>query len=690
MQNWLNSNIKYIKGVGPAKANLLNKLGIFTVKDLVEHYPRRYEDRSKLSLISQLSDGQSETFIAIVYNITESRPRRGLVVTRVTVRDSSGLAHLVWFNQPYKKKVVKVGLKIIVSGKVQKKFNGIEIANPEVELLDGVDTLHTGRIVPIYPASENLSQKYLRILLWNALKSPAPQDGDVSFPETLPEEILCKYDLLDRTSALTHIHFPSDEKILLQARRRLVFEELYLMQCGLCIIRRNRRLHCGIKHRPDLKMIKQFESSLPFKLTAAQQQALQEIKADMEDITPMQRLLQGDVGAGKTIVAAIALIKTVENGFQGAMMAPTELLAEQHFRTLQELFAPLKKLRIALLTGSVPSSSRTKLLTGIKSGVVDIVIGTHALIQNDVEFSQLGLVVTDEQHRFGVMQRVKLQEKGNQPDVLFMTATPIPRTMALTVYGDLDVSVIRHLPPGRKPIRTFLRNRSSRNRIYDFVIKEIQKGRQAYVVCPLIEESVKIEAQSATELYNLLTRTFLKNINCGLVHGKMSAKERDAIMHDFYAGKIKVLIATTVIEVGVNVPNATIMIIEDAERFGLAQLHQLRGRIGRGNEQSYCILISDNPSKESLERLTIITNTSDGFDLAEKDLQLRGPGQFFGTKQHGMPDLKIANIIEDIDILLEARTAAQTSIANPQTFESIRPAVLEWFGGSDNIKLVNS
>lgn len=686
MLNWLNSNIKYIKGVGPAKSNLLNKLGIFTIKDLIEHYPRRYEDRSKLNLISQLSDGQSETFVAIVYNITESKPRRGLVITKVTVRDQSGLAHLVWFNQPYKKKILKVGLKIIVSGKVQKKFNYVEVANPEIELMDGVDTLHTGRIVPIYPASENLSQKYLRLLIWNVLNS---HDSYECFPETLPQNIIHEYNLLDRTSALMNIHFPKDSKTLFQARRRLAFEELYLMQCGLCIIRRNRRLYAGVKHGPDSRMIKQFEKILPFKLTADQQQALQEIKADMEDVTPMQRLLQGDVGAGKTILAAIALIKTVENGFQGAMMAPTELLAEQHFRTLEELFAPLKKLRIALLTGSIPSNSRTKLLAEIKNGAVDIVIGTHALIQNDVEFSHLGLVVTDEQHRFGVMQRVKLQEKGNLPDVLFMTATPIPRTMALTVYGDLDVSVIRHLPPGRKPIKTFLRNRSSRNKIYDFVIKEIQKGRQAYVVCPLIEESIKIEAQSAIELYNLLTNTFLKDISCGLVHGKMNAKERDSVMHDFYTGKIKVLIATTVIEVGVNVPNATIMIIEDAERFGLAQLHQLRGRIGRGNEQSYCILISDNRNKESSERLAIITNTSDGFDLAEKDLRLRGPGQFFGTKQHGMPDLKIANIIEDIDILLQARNAAQTTIANPKLLDFIRPTVIEWFG-SDNIKLINS
>lgn len=682
----MNSNIKYIKGVGPAKSNLLNKLGIFTIKDLIEHYPRRYEDRSKLNLISQLSDGQSETFVAIVYNITESKPRRGLVITKVTVRDQSGLAHLVWFNQPYKKKILKVGLKIIVSGKVQKKFNYVEVANPEIELMDGVDTLHTGRIVPIYPASENLSQKYLRLLIWNVLNS---HDSYECFPETLPQNIIHEYNLLDRTSALMNIHFPKDSKTLFQARRRLAFEELYLMQCGLCIIRRNRRLYAGVKHGPDSRMIKQFEKILPFKLTADQQQALQEIKADMEDVTPMQRLLQGDVGAGKTILAAIALIKTVENGFQGAMMAPTELLAEQHFRTLEELFAPLKKLRIALLTGSIPSNSRTKLLAEIKNGAVDIVIGTHALIQNDVEFSHLGLVVTDEQHRFGVMQRVKLQEKGNLPDVLFMTATPIPRTMALTVYGDLDVSVIRHLPPGRKPIKTFLRNRSSRNKIYDFVIKEIQKGRQAYVVCPLIEESIKIEAQSAIELYNLLTNTFLKDISCGLVHGKMNAKERDSVMHDFYTGKIKVLIATTVIEVGVNVPNATIMIIEDAERFGLAQLHQLRGRIGRGNEQSYCILISDNRNKESSERLAIITNTSDGFDLAEKDLRLRGPGQFFGTKQHGMPDLKIANIIEDIDILLQARNAAQTTIANPKLLDFIRPTVIEWFG-SDNIKLINS
>jgi ATP-dependent DNA helicase RecG len=684
LQDWLNSNIKYIKGVGPAKSALFNKLGIFTIKDLIEHYPRNYEDRSKLHLIAQLNEGQSETFIATVYNIAESRPRRGLVITRIAVRDQTGLAYLVWFNQPYKKKFLHPGLKIIVSGKVQKKFNYTEIANPEVEVLDGGNTVHTGRIVPIYSVSENLSQKYIRSLLWNVLNSHE------SVPETLPESIIRKYNLLDRTRALKNIHFPHDRPLFFQARHRLAFEELYIMQCGLCMMRQSKRLRSGVKHGPDSALVKKFENNLPFKLTAAQQQALREIKADMEDSVSMQRLLQGDVGAGKTVLAAIALVKTVENGFQGAMMAPTELLAEQHFHTLEELFAPFaKKLRIALLTGGLPASDRTRLIAEIKNGAVDIVIGTHALIQSDVEFCHLGLVVTDEQHRFGVVQRIKLQEKGNLPDVLFMTATPIPRTMALTVYGDLDVSIIRHLPPGRKPIKTFLRSQSSRPKIYDFVIKEIQKGRQAYVVCPLIEESEKIEAQSAVELYHLLTNTFLKDVSCGLVHGKMNTKDRDTVMHNFYTGKVNVLVATTVIEVGVNVPNATIMIIENAERFGLAQLHQLRGRIGRGSEQSYCILISDNCSKESTERLAIITKTTDGFDLAEEDLRLRGPGQFFGTKQHGIPDLKIADIVADIDILLQARDAAQNTVANPDLLAFIKPAVIEWFG-SDNVKLINS
>jgi ATP-dependent DNA helicase RecG len=673
LDNCRKDNVQYIKGVGPRKASLLARLGVFTIGDLLEYYPRRYEDRSQLKTINNLIDGQVETFKGKTMNCLESKPRRGLHIIKITVSDLTGTAQLVWFNQPHIKKMYKPGVDLLITGKVKRIYQ-VEVQNPEIEIIQDIEKLENGSIIPVYASNDSISQRFLRSIIRQLLNDCN------AISEILPPVIIEHLSLLDRKLAFENIHFPESMVMLKKARKRLVFEELYLLQCGLLYIKKqNRSNSIGLKHGPDGKLVERVKEQLPFTLTDDQQKVLSEVTMDMEDVKPMQRLLQGDVGSGKTVIAALALAKTVENGYQGAMMVPTEILAEQHYNTLSNLFFPLG-IRIRILTGKLPRRAREQVLEEIKYGSVDVVIGTHALIQDTVEFQYLGLVVTDEQHRFGVRQRAKLQEKGNMPDVLVMTATPIPRTMALTVYGDIDVSTIKQLPPGRKIIKTYVRGSDRRQLVYDFIKKEVKAGRQAYVVCPLVEESEKVNAQSAVELYDELLQTELESISCGLVHGKMKSAEKEMVMDGFYRNEIKVLVATTVIEVGVNVPNATVMIIENAERFGLAQLHQLRGRIGRGGHQSYCILLSDNKNPETRERLTIMTKTNDGFVLAEEDLKIRGPGQFFGTKQHGLPDLKIADIINDMDVFFEARQAAEKTLATPEYFENIRPALRERFG----------
>lgn len=673
MGNCWRDPIQYIKGVGPIKSNSLAKLGLFTVGHLFEHFPHRYDDRSQITMIRNVTDGQVETFRAGVIGCMESKPRPGLHITKIAVNDSSGVAQLVWFNQPHIKKMYKPGIELLITGKVKKTYQ-VEIQNPEIEVITEAEEFDTGKIVPVYAASESINQRFLRTIIKQVLH------GYCDIDEVLPSAILAQFSLLDRKEAFENIHFPQSMEMLQRARRRLVFEELYLLQCGLLYIKKkNRSNTVGIKHGPDSSVSTQVKGQLPFTLTDDQKKVLLEIKLDMEDLKPMQRLLQGDVGSGKTVIAALALAKTVENGYQGAMMVPTEILAEQHYHTLSSIFVPLG-IKVRILTGKLSRRVREQALQEIQCGLTHVVVGTHALIQEAVEFQCLGLVVTDEQHRFGVRQRAQLQGKGNAPDVLVMTATPIPRTMALTVYGDLDVSAIRELPPGRKKIKTFVRGSDRRRLVYEFIKNEVKNGRQAYVVCPLVEESEKINAQSAVELYEELMQTELDGIPCGLVHGKMKGKDKELVMDGFYRGEIKVLVATTVIEVGVNVPNATVMVIENAERFGLAQLHQLRGRIGRGEHQSYCILLSDNKNSETQERLGIMTKTNDGFVLAEEDLKMRGPGQFFGTRQHGLPDLKIADIINDIGVFLEARQAAESTMATSEDFNYIRPALITRFG----------
>jgi len=548
-----------------------------------------------------------------------------------------------------------------VYGRVNRFRDTVQIEAPEVETTTQTESLNTARIVPVYPLTQGLGARALRKLMAAALSAQQ------FLPETIPCSILHTYHLMDRSSALHEIHFPTDWDSMQRAKRRIVFEELFFLQCALAFIRKQRvDDRRSIAHQPDGEKIYQLKKSLPFQLTDDQLTAYEEIRMDMESDRPMHRLLQGDVWSGKTAVAFLALVKTIANGLQGVLMAPTEILAEQHFQSCSELFAGLG-IRTAILTGRVKGNARKQILQDLQDGELDLLIGTHALLQPDVVFRQLGLSVTDEQHRFGVGQRATLQQKGEVPHTLVMSATPIPRTMALTIYGDMDVSVIRQLPPGRKPILTAIRSgNAAREKVYQFLVSEVKAGRQGYVVCPLVEDSDKLEAQSATTVFGEMTTTVLREVSCGLLHGRMNANEKESVMRDFVAGKIAVLISTTVIEVGINVPRATMMIVEDAARFGLAQLHQLRGRVGRGADRSYCVLLHNEQSGPAPERLKILVDTSDGFVVAEKDLAIRGPGQFLGYRQHGLPEMKMASLADDLDVLEDARKAGLAIMQNPE------------------------
>ncbi len=655
---------QYIKGVGPWRFRLLNRLGIHTIWDLLTFYPRRYEDRSQFIPIAQVKIGEYHTIKGEVLSAAiRHTKQKKMPLFEVIVSDGQRKIDAVWFNQPYLKDYFHIEDKVILYGKVE-VFQRLQMNSPEFEILthDDENSLHMGRVVPIYPLTDQLTQRPLRTIVRQTLDRYLTYVHD-----PFPRDLLERYDLCHWARAIEQIHFPSDIASLNAARYRVVFQEFFLLQLAISLRRHKITQELtGISHITQGELTQDFIASLPFKLTSAQKRVLAEITRDLARSRTMNRLLEGEVGSGKTLLATYALLVAVQGGYQGAIMAPTEILAEQHYRTLQESLAPLKEkghsIRFALLTGYLKSPQRAQAYAMVRSGDVDIVVGTHALIQEKVHFRRLGVVVIDEQHRFGVEQRTMLMEKGMNPDVLVMTATPIPRTLALTVYGDLDISILDELPPGRKPIKSYWVGEDKRERVYQFIRQKVRQGRQVYGVYPLIEESERLDLRAATKMHEHLSEEVFSDLRIGLLHGKLLPKEKERIMGEFRKGILQVLVSTIVIEVGIDVPNATVMVIEHPERFGLSQLHQLRGRIGRGSHESYCILIGEAATEEAKARLSAFVELSDGFRIAEKDLELRGPGEFLGTRQHGLPELKLANLVKDQAILEQTRREAERII----------------------------
>ncbi|MCC8073126.1 MAG: ATP-dependent DNA helicase RecG [Clostridiales bacterium] len=651
----VNSNIQFIKGVGEKRARLFNSLGIFDVDSLIHFYPRKYEDWSKTKTVKEALDNEVVCIRAtMITPVKESMIRKGLTLYKCRFSDGESIVDVTIFNNKYLAKSLRIYDDYLLFGKIEKNFTKASMSAPKIEKSDTGINIH-----PIYSATGKLTSKAILKVMRTALD----EIGEIE--ETLTEEIKNKYNLISLDKAIRYIHFPRDEKDIVDARNRLIFEELLTLQLGLLKLKGNKKRQSAYKITSDYT--DEFIQLLPFSLTNAQKKAMKECIDDLEGEHPMSRLIQGDVGSGKTAVAAGVLYTVIKNGYQGALMAPTEILAKQHYESLSKLLDGTG-IRTGLLTGSVKASEKREIKSLLINGEIDLLIGTHALIQNDVEFKRLGLVITDEQHRFGVKQRAELANKGDGIHTLVMSATPIPRTLGLILYGDLDISIIDELPPGRQEIRTDVVNSSYNNRLYKFIKNAVDRGEQCYIICPAVDEN-ELGVKSAEQYADELSEGAFNGYNLGLLHGKLKPKEKESVMKAFVDGDIKILVATTVVEVGVDVPNATIMVIENAERFGLSQLHQLRGRIGRGNKKSYCVLVSDSESENAQNRLMTMKRYTDGFKIADEDLKIRGPGDFFGEKQHGLPDLKIADMVDDVETLRLTQHCAKEILSNDFNLE---------------------
>ncbi len=667
-QAGLSSPITVLRGVRSALAAKFARLDVETVRDLLYFFPRRHNDFAHIRPIAELVVGEEQTVIGTVWSASETTIGRRLRSTEALVGDETGMMRVVWFNQPYMARQLRTNTQVVLAGKVTLFKGQKTLENPEYEPLESEELVHTGRLVPVYPSTSGLAARTARRVAKEAL------DGYADLlPELLPPTLLARADLLPLTTAIHQMHYPDSWDDLRAARRRLAFDELLLIQLGV-LSRKREWQERGLAEPLPLpsEVLEGYVASLPFTLTAAQRRAMSQVLKDAAQERPMSRLLQGDVGSGKTVVAAAGLLAATTAGCQGAMMAPTEILAEQHYETLRRILSGEEKaepsavfsvpylaqpLRIALLTGSLPSPEKREIRQAIADGEVDIVVGTHAVIQKEVAFHRLGLAIVDEQHRFGVMQRAALRGKGRNPHLLVMTATPIPRTLALTLYGDLDISLIDEMPPGRKPVETRWVPPEKRDWAYSFVREQVEQGWQAFIICPLIEESEALATRAAVQEFERLSGEVFPDLRLGLLHGRLGAQKKEGVMRGFRDRRLDILVSTAVVEVGVDIPNATVMMVEGAERFGLAQLHQFRGRVGRSDIQSYCLLLSDSPSEEARERLQLAESTQDGFELAEADLRLRGPGEFFGTRQSGLPDLKVAQL-SDVHLIELARSEA--------------------------------